>query len=128
MRRFSAHYIALPISNIHKLHYIELDDQMQFKSINPLTNEIADTSFYNGALLVVNTTAFSSYKELSTICECFLEQFPEATLSEFMDHLRLDEIIDSASVAVYHLDRIDLLSTKFRANDSRSNSHIQRLC
>jgi len=128
MRRFSAHYIAFSVQNIRKLHYIELYDQMQLKNISPLTNEIAYTSFYNGVLLVVNTTIFSSSQELNAICENFLKQSPSATLSEFIEHLQLEEITEGDLVAIYHLDGIDLLSTKLRANNSCSNCHIQRLC
>ena len=128
MRRFSAHYILLPVSNIYKLHYIELDERMLLKSINPLENEVANTSFYNGVLLVANTTTFSSPQEVNAICEGFQRQFPEATLSEFIAHLQLDEITEDTPVAIYHLDRIDLLSAKFRTNNSSGNCYIQRLC
>ena len=128
MRRFSAHYIVFPVRNIHKLHYIELDDQAHLKSINPLTNEIANTLFYNGVLLIANATDIFSSKELGITMEIFFEQFPEATLSEFMEYLQLSEVKEGSLVAVYHLDGIDLLSAKLRANNSGSNCHIQRLC
>ena len=128
MKRLSAHYIAFPVQKIHKLHYIELDDQMQLKSINPLTNEIAGTSFYNGVLLVVNAASFPPHKEFNSIWESFCTQFPEAAFSEFMEYLQLEEITEGDRVTIYHLDGIDLLSPKLRANNSCGNCHIQRLC
>jgi hypothetical protein len=42
--------------------------------------------------------------------------------------LPLKEIAKRSPVDLYHLDGIDLLPSKFRTDNSRCHSHIQRLC
>lgn len=99
MKRLAAHYILLSPSEDFKLHYIELTDDNRWVGIFPLDHEIAQTTFYNGALIV------------------------KTLLGEGK---RLPEPEDP--VEVFHLNTTDLAAAKLRADDCSSHSNIQRLC
>lgn len=89
MFRLAAHYIRY--QKEYRLHYLELDDTGRLQGVYPLTEEIAGTAFYNGALIPVLYT--------ENICK-------ETTL---YDWERLTEKVDIGSVVcVYHKEREDL--------------------
>jgi hypothetical protein len=128
MIRFAAHYVVLPVNNINKLSYIELDEDKRFRYIHPLISEVEDTAFYNGVLLVVDSIAFSSSDELSLLCNRFFRETPDATLSDFLKTRHLNEVAEGTPVHVYLLEGINLLSAELRTNNGCSHCHIQRLC
>ncbi|MDL2243646.1 hypothetical protein LJB84_02260 [Bacteroidales bacterium OttesenSCG-928-J19] len=52
MKRLAAHYIFQAPDALLKLHYVELTDDNCLVGIFPLEREIAQTSFYNGTLII----------------------------------------------------------------------------
>ena len=121
MKRYAAHYILLSPDKIFKQHYIELDDNNKIARIAPLTNEIEETSFYNGIL-------FPSTKEVSTQTLIDLE-----IKGDFMlvaDTLFNSNIIASEyaeGIFIYHLDGINLFSPELCTSNGCGDCHIQRL-
>ncbi|MDR0505954.1 MAG: hypothetical protein LBH32_03930 [Dysgonamonadaceae bacterium] len=126
MKSFAAHYIYLPVCKIYKLHLITIDDSNRLKTICPLEKETAGIAFFNGVIIVLNKNDYSTANELINILNG--KYYPEVSIFELLARLPLKEICLGSSVALYHLDGIDLSSAKFRADNSRSNCHIQRLC
>lgn len=52
MMRFAAHYVYFSSARWYKLHGIELTDDHRFVRVFPLDREMAQTTFYNGVLIV----------------------------------------------------------------------------
>jgi len=52
MRRIAAHYVYW--RQLHKMSYIELNDDNTFNGVFPLQDEIAGTAFYDGLLVPVD--------------------------------------------------------------------------
>jgi hypothetical protein len=105
MKRFAAHSIFLPPDRFYQLHYVELDDSNHIQKIAPLELEIAQTSFYNGVIVVLNDEIPPNIKDLEVA------------------FLNPDE-----PVKLYHLSGINLLPSELSAGNSGGDCHIQRLC
>jgi hypothetical protein len=127
MKRFAAHYIFLPVNRLYKLHRIELSENRQLEALVPLEQETASTVFLNGVILAVNENTFRSAAELHLIMENCLLQYPGITLFELFERLILKEIKAESPVNLYHLDGIDLLTAKFRTDNSCRDCYIQRI-
>jgi hypothetical protein len=108
MKRLAAHYVLLPDDRLLKLHYIELDDDNRLLGVFSLEKEIASAIFYNGILLI-----------------CHFER-SETIHSESAGLLHFPRN-DRQRVEIYLLTQINLLPSKFTANDCRSHSYIQRI-
>jgi hypothetical protein len=127
MKRFAAHYIFLPTNRLYKLYRIDLGENRQLEALYPLEQETASTVFLNGVILAVNENTFRSDDELYLIMENCLRRYPGITLFELLERLILKEITVGNPVNLYHLDGIDLLTAKFRADNTCRDCHIQRI-
>jgi hypothetical protein len=127
-KRLAAHSVYWGSADVFKLHYIELDENQLITCIEPLENEIASTSFYNGILFVFPTGTFASVAELKERIQNIRQQFSSISVSELFQKLQTEEIKRGEPVQIFHLDGIDLLSAKFRTSDGCGDCYIQRLC
>jgi hypothetical protein len=105
MKRFAAHFIFLPPGKYCQLHYIELDDGNQVQRIAPLESEIAQTSFFNDVIVVLNDDIPLNIHDLKSV-----------------------SVDIEKPVKLYHLSGINFLPSEFCAGNSGSDCHIQRLC
>jgi hypothetical protein len=104
MKRFAAHYLFLSLDRFYKLHYIELDDRNYIQTIAPLQSEIAQTSFFNGVIVVSNNDFLSA------------------------GDLKFLSFNSGEPVRLYHLSGFHLSPPEFGAGNGGSDCHIQRLC
>jgi hypothetical protein len=105
MKRFSAHFIFLPPVQFYQLYYVELDDSNYIQKILPMESEIAQTSFCDGVIAVLNDEIPLNISDLKNV---------------FID--------PEKPVKLYHLPNVNFLSSEFSTSDSGSNCYIQRLC
>lgn len=105
MKRYAAHRIYISPSEQYKLHYIQLDERGMVQALMPLEEELYNTEFYNGTIIVSNRE--------------------QLTIDELLSNGEAADL--SREVHLFTIDRIDLTSAKLGADNSRSHCHIQRL-
>lgn len=131
-RRFASHFIYC--GGVHRMAYVELDEQNRFLGIYPLTGEIAGTAFYDGILLplVADEVLVSSETRLAswlrnTVCSTKEQVF------DFLAETGLAGGLETGMpVVVYRLGGIGLAgnlqtSPELGADHSRGNGYIERL-
>lgn len=123
VKRIAAHYIYYPTNGFLKLHYVELNSNNCLSGIYPLLQETANTSFFNGVLLLLKEEYVPS--ELLLMLKNKNEGQP---IGELLNHCCFEKVDVGARVSIYILDGVDLLSAKLSTSNSGSYCHIQRLC
>lgn len=110
MRRIASHYIYW--KKWHRMHYLEVDAEGRFVGVYPLEQEIANTEFYDGTLILLPTDI------TIPIDGCFVSaQWLSAA----------DMVTEGSSVAVYRLTDFIPATSELGADNGGSNCHIQRL-
>ena len=105
MKRLAAHRIVISEKESYSLHYVELGDQNHLSGIYPLTQEPANTSFYNGTILLSN---YAEWEEIT----------------DWENH----SVDKGKPVYAFHLDSCEFTPTELRTSNRCGNCHIQRLC
>lgn len=98
MRRIASHYVYY--RQLHRMSYVELTEGNLFSGVYPLEEEIAGTEFYDGILVPI---ASGNTKLL-----------PE-------------QIEPGTPVRLFLLNAVTLTATELPTDNSRGNSHIERL-
>lgn len=132
MRRLASHFIYC--GGIHRMAYLELDEEERFRGIYPLTQEMAGTAFYDGILipLACDESFLSLEKQLFSLAgnPAFV------TKEQVFDFLAATGLTDPVKTgmpaAVYRLGGISLAgdlqtAAKFCTNHGCCHSYIQRL-
>lgn len=109
MRRIASHYIYW--QRWHRMHYLELDANGCLVGVFPLDQEIANTEFYDGTLILMPV-------DFPFIINDFI---PAQWMSE------ADRIVPGTQVAVYRLTGFTPSASEFGTDNGGSNCHIQRL-
>lgn len=93
------------------MHYLELDAEGRLAGVFPLEEEISNTEFYDGTLLLVPSDTF----------------FPPAG-SFSSEWLAFSEAVElSSSVHVYQLTGVSPATPELGTNNGGGNCHVQRL-
>lgn len=122
MRRIASHYIYW--KQFYRMHYVELDDRGILTGVFPLEGEIAGTEFYDGILIPVPVPALDSGSQKRIA----FDMLPGETLVDALERQGFTDVSEMGSpVCLLLLNGIPLATTKFGADDSRSNGYIQRL-
>lgn len=121
-RRFASHFIYY--NGFYRMHYVELDENNQVRGIYPLKEEIAETVFYNGIIIIVRDII--NLPDLLRRLEEIQKDKPEV---DFRMLLKAANFIVPASepVALFHFDCAPFSSPKFGTYNSSGNCHIKRL-
>lgn len=132
MRRLASHFIYC--GGIRRMSYLELDEEDRFRGIYPLREEIAGTAFYDGILipLLADKSLLPFEKRLLSLAgnSVFVTK---AQVFDFLAATGLtDPVKTGMPVTVYLLGGISLTgdlqtAAKFRTDDGRCHSYIQRL-
>ncbi|MCL1938331.1 MAG: hypothetical protein FWF52_08055 [Candidatus Azobacteroides sp.] len=109
MKRFAAHRIFLPPDMVFPLHVIELDDHHCIQRLFPLENEISQTFFFNGILLLLNQKMILE-PFLQTIKNEMLADRSDLSILQFLMQSALPALEKDDPVFLYVLERIPLLT------------------
>lgn len=131
-RRLASHFIYC--SGVHRMVYLELDEDNRFLGIYPLTEEVAGTVFYDGILipLPLDGALFSVAGQL----EALLQHSAGAPKERLFDRLAeggfTDRIQIGVPVAVYRLAGVSLTvgrqpAAEFGADHGSGDRYVQRL-
>lgn len=100
-RRFFAHYLCYK-DQIYPKHILSLNDNNQVCEIQPFTNEIANTLFYNGILIVSSKMFHSHLDEFLFTLKKQLRMsgisIPQAIIENSIYHKYIPDMQDSCSL------------------------------
>jgi len=125
IRKVASHYIFW--HRLYKLHYIELDENGIFRGIYPLKEEIGNTEFYNGILIL------SCFKAtgLVSLQACFEKGEPlpyDICLSRNLDRIGYSKGVEVGSrINLLLLEGVRLTAPEFSTNHGCCNGYIKRL-
>ena len=108
MRRIAAHFVWY--KQVHRMHYVELDDEGRFRGVFPLTEEIAGTEFYDGVLIPVPASFLNA--DFSLLANRWQAITGGLSLGD--------------AAVVYRLSGMSLAAAKLGADDRGGNGHIER--
>lgn len=131
-RRLASHYIYC--GGVHRMAYLELDEESRFQGVYPLTGEIAGTAFYDGILvaLPLDDSLFSLVRQLSALLCHPAVAFKEQLFDRLAESGLTDRVEVGQPVAVYRLTGINLTgggqaAAEFGTDHGRSDRYVQRL-
>jgi hypothetical protein len=126
IRRVASHYIFW--HHIYKLHYVELDEDDCFLGIYPLEQEIENTKFYDGILILsLPEKAASVPQQISFIKgESMIDH--EASLTNALAYHDCSTGVEIGSrIALLLLEGVSLTATELRTDNRSCNGYIKRL-
>jgi len=131
MRRIAAHRI-FPSDNhsLQGVHYLEVDEQNMLGGIYRLESESEAISFFNGTLFLTDASLSLSPLQLLEKFQQLQKEKPSLSAYQIMEVSGLvvnNPLQFAKPVDVFILDRVNLPSSKFRADNGSGYGHIQRL-
>jgi hypothetical protein len=125
MKRFAAHYLFTPPDKTFLMHYVELDNANRITGIFPLTNEIANTTFFNGILLLFNRKIFPV--EFLRTLKNNSKQAPSLSIFQLLKNKNFPAVDINRAVFLYILEGIDLPTLRLNTNDIHNVLSIKYL-
>ncbi len=126
IRRVASHYIFW--HHIYKLHYVELDEDDCFIGIYPLEEEIENTKFYDGILILSLSEKAESIPHQISFIKGEITTDREISLTNALACYGCSTGVEIGSrIALLLLEGVSLTTTELCTDNCSCNGYIKRL-